>query len=129
MTYSDEVKAAAMAALLQGQAVSQVAKDYHLPEGTVKSWKHRNQVSKLVAEIAPQKREIGDLIIQYLQANLEALKAQAIVFADPEWLKKHEASQLAILHGVMTDKAIRLLEAMSRDDNPSDQPESKTASG
>lgn len=69
--------------------------------------------SSTVAKIATQKRdEIGGLLIEYLHANLSTLRSQQTVFSDPVWLEKQEAGELAVLHGVMTDKAIRLLEAL-----------------
>ena len=61
--------------------------------------------------------EIGDLLIAYLRANLAALKAQAEVFTDKTWLSEQGASEAAILHGVMTDKAVRLIEAFSAHDS------------
>lgn len=105
--YSDETKAAVMAALLAGQSVSSVAKEYRIPKGTVSSWKKRSAIP------ATQKKDIGDLLTKYLETNLEALQAQAEAFKNPVWLAKQNASDAAVLHGVMTDKAVRLLEALS----------------
>ena len=105
--YSNETKAAVMAALLAGQSVCGVAKEYNIPKGTISSWKKRNAMP------ATQKKDIGDLLVKYLETNLEALQAQAEVFKDPKWLKLQNASDAAVLHGVMTDKAVRLLEALS----------------
>ena len=111
-TYSDETKAAVKAALLEGQGVSRVAKDYKIPEGTVKAWKSRLK-KEGVAEVAPQKKkEIGDLLIEYLHENLETLRSQSEHFRDKDWLKDQSADDLAVLHGVMCDKAVRLLEAI-----------------
>lgn len=114
-TYSDEQKAEAMAALLEGQAIADVASAYKIPEGTLKAWKTR--AGKSVASVAsPKKEEIGELLVTYLEANLEALRAQAVTFSDPDWLVTQKAEALAVLHGVMTDKAVRLLEAFGRAD-------------
>jgi transposase-like protein len=44
--YSEEIKAAVMAALLTGQSVSEVAKEYKIPEGTIYSWKSRQNISE-----------------------------------------------------------------------------------
>jgi transposase-like protein len=111
--YDPAIKAAAMAALLEGQAINKVAADFQLPEGTVKAWRHRMKGAATETKVATEKREeIGTLLIDYLHANLSTLRAQQIVFADAEWLKKQDAGELAVLHGVMTDKAIRLLEAL-----------------
>jgi transposase-like protein len=119
--YSDETKAAVMAALLTGQSIGSIAEEYSIPKSTVKSWKSRQLNGESVATVATEKKAIiGDLLIEYLEANLKALKSQTVVFADETWLKKQTAENLAVLHGVMTDKAVRLLEALSKnaaDDN------------
>ena len=110
--YSDETKAAVMAALLQGQSVSSLAREYNIPKGTVSGWKGKVRAQQVgVVQDTTQKEEIGELLIEYLRANLEALRAQAKLFSDPKWLAKQDASDAAVLHGVMTDKAVRLLEA------------------
>ncbi len=111
--HSDEVKAAALAALLQGQSIGQVARDYQLPKSTVSRWKNEGVPSN-----GTQKKEIGDLITEYLRANLETLKVQAEHFRNLKWLGKQSAESAAVLHGVMTDKAIRILEALNREEAP-----------
>lgn len=116
--YDSETKAAVMSQLLAGQSVSSVAKEYKIPKGTVSSWKNQTGVEKS----STQKRadEIGELLLAYLRTNLRTLDKQAEFFGDESWLKKQTASDAAVLHGVMTDKSVRLLEAMSAnasDDN------------
>lgn len=106
--HSPDTKAAVMAALLSGQSVNSVAREYKLPKSTVSRWKNEG-----VPQNGTQKKEIGDLLIGYLHANLAALRSQAEMFSDRQWLAKQTASDVAVLHGVMTDKAIRLLEALS----------------
>jgi transposase-like protein len=110
--YGDEIKAQVIAALMEGQSIRQVAEQYHIPKSTVAEWKNQD-----VRTDRTQKKEIGELLTDYLRANLEALRSQVEVFSDKDWLKKQDASSVAVLHGVMTDKAIRLLEAMSKIDN------------
>jgi len=106
-----------MAALLAGQGIQEVAKQYKIPEGTIKAWRARaKDASQVAAVAAGKKEEIGELLLEYLRTNLRTLKAQTIVFSDPLWLAKQDAGEVAVLHGVMTDKAIRLLEALSRAD-------------
>jgi transposase-like protein len=110
--YSDETKAAVVAALLAGQSVNSVAKEYNIPKGTVSGWKNGKGLGG--REKATQKAErIGELVASYLATNLEALEVQAEAFKDQKWLAKQTASDAAVLHGVMTDKAVRLLEALS----------------
>lgn len=112
--YTPETKAAVLAALLAGQGASKVAEEFRLPEGTVKSWQSRlRQAESPLRRVAPEKAdEIGDLLIGYLHANLETLKIQATFFQDTKWLSQQNAADVAVLHGVMTDKSIRLLEAL-----------------
>jgi transposase-like protein len=109
--YSDETRAAVMTALLTGQSVSSIAKEYNIPKGTVSNWK---KTAGGTIKRTQKTERIGELLIRYLQSNLEALSAQAEQFQDKAWLLKQTASDAAVLHGVMTDKAIRLLEALSK---------------
>lgn len=112
--YSAEKKAAVLAALLLGQSVSQVSKEYKIPAGTIRSWKSRQNNGDTVATVATDKKEeVGDLLLTYLRANVKALTAQARHTQNKAWLVKQDASSLGVLHGIMTDKAVRLLEAMS----------------
>lgn len=113
--YSAETKAAAMAALMEGQSVSKVCASYHLPKGTVSNWKRREVFPEDCGVPSPgtQKEEVGELVLGYLHANLNALRTQAELFADRGWLEKQDAQEIAVLHGIMTDKAVRLLEALS----------------
>lgn len=111
--YSDQLKAQCIAALLAGQTPSEVSRAFGVPIGTLKSWKFR-QRNESVATVATEKRErIGDLLLDYLTVTLETLTAQQRVFADEAWLKTQSAEELAVLHGVSVDKAVRLLEGLA----------------
>ncbi len=111
-TYAPEVKAQAAAALMTGQSVSKVAEEYDIPVGTVKGW--RAALAKQEQPVPTQNQtEIGHLLLAYVRRNLEALEKQSEFFGDREWLKDQDASSLAVLHGVLTDKTVRILEAMS----------------
>lgn len=116
--YSPETKAAAMAALLAGQAVASIASEYHIPEGTLHSWKNRQKSEPLASLASEKKEEIGDMIVEYLRASLKSLKAQVEHFGNKDWLTTQDADALAVLHGVQTDKAIRLLEAIAAAESP-----------
>jgi transposase-like protein len=113
--YSKETKAAVIAALLEGQSVSRVAKDYNIPSGTVKSWKNRQEQAGFATSetVATQKKEISNLIIELLETHLRA--AIGITNAiDSSYIKKQSASEVAVLLGVINDKAFRILEALGR---------------
>ncbi len=113
-TYSDETKAQVFAALLTGQSVRYVAKEFNIPVGTIKAWKSYRANGHNMAVVTTQKKEaIGDLILIYLNELFTTLHKQMKVFADEEWLKQQSAGEAAILHGVIADKGIRLLEALA----------------
>ena len=48
---------------------------------------------------------------KYLEAALAAIAIQVEHSTDRAWLREQDASSFAVLHGVMVDKIIRLLEA------------------
>jgi len=112
-SYTAETKAAVLASLLQGQSVSSVAEEYNIPRGTVAVWKSKESSTANIS--IEKKQQIGEFLLAYLEANLKALRVQVEQFSDKEWLREQNASDAAVLHGVMTDKAIRLLEAFSND--------------
>ena len=114
--YDEQTKAAVMAALLTGQSISSVAKEYKIPEGTVKRWSASNRPA--IEPDRTAKKEIGELIVGYVQDLLFTLRAQQAVFRDETWLRKQSASEVAVLHGVLADKGIRLLEALAGDPEP-----------
>lgn len=114
--YSDTIKAQAIAALLAGQSYTEVARAFGVPVGTLKSWKSRDVAGMDAGDATSataKKERIGALLLEYLVSTLETLKAQQVVFADRTWLEKQSASEAAILHGVLADKTIRLLEGLA----------------
>lgn len=117
--YDPEVKAAVMAALLQGQSINSLAREYNIPTGTISNWNNRQGVPNNA--IQKKQEEIGDLLTDYLRENLTTLKAQATFFRNEKWLVKQDASSNAVLHGVMADKSIKLLEAFSDNDTDPDE--------
>jgi transposase-like protein len=114
--YSEQVKAQALAALLAGQAPSEVARAFNIPVGTLKSWKSRQLNGESVATVATDARErIGLLLLEYLEETLRTLTIQQRVFRNESWLLKQSAAEAATLHGVTVDKAVRLLEGLADD--------------
>jgi transposase-like protein len=95
-----------MAALLAGQGVNEVAAQYRLPKQTVSRWK------KAARAEAGRSDDIGELLLGYLRENITTLRAQAVAFRNAAWLEKQDASDVGVLHGILTDKAVRLLEAL-----------------
>jgi transposase-like protein len=108
MGHSAETRAAVMAALLEGQSLNKVAEQYSVPKTTVARWKRGG-----VPANGTQKEQIGALVLEFLQESLQTAIEQVQVFRDEKWLKRQDASQVAVLYGVNLDKAIRLLEALA----------------
>lgn len=118
-SYDDQTKAAVMAALLEGQSVSKVADAYSVPKRTVSNW--RKAVIRQTGTNCTQKGDGGrleDLLLAYVQENLVTLREQAKHFRNLIWLEKQDASSVAVLHGVIADKAIRLLEVFGGSPDP-----------
>jgi len=112
--HAKEVKAAVLAALLAGQDIETVAKHYKLPIGTVKGWKSKQRGEQPISTTPAQKADVGELLLDYLREGLATLKLQqTTLFRNDAWLMKQGASEMAVLHGVIADKCVRLLEAMS----------------
>ncbi len=109
--YDPAVKAQVLAALLAGQGAEKIAQQYLIPVGTVRGWKAKAKADDGV--VTQKKEEIGELLLGYLAVSLATLTKQAEFFADETWLRKQDASSVAVLHGVLADKAVRLLEALA----------------
>ena len=113
-SYDDATKAAVMAALLSGQAVNAVAKEYNISASTIRNWKAATKLENAIDQ--EQRYEIGDLLLVYLRGILNALTLQARHFGKATWLNSQSADSLAVLHGVAADKAIRIIEALAGSD-------------
>lgn len=119
--HSDETRAAVLSALLAGQSLNAVAREYHISNATVISW--RDAAGMATSPVQPEKRaELGDLIAEYLRDVLATLSIQARAVRDETWLKRQPASELAVLHGVLADKAIRILSALDVEPEPEREP-------
>ena len=119
--HSEEVKAVALAALLEGQSVRQVAKAHSLPSSTVGRWRSEIGGETRAAFDSERAARIGDLVIGNLEAMLRATTEMIqVVSQDKEWLKRQSASELAVFIGVISDKAYRILEGLPEPDATAD---------
>jgi hypothetical protein len=109
-----EIEAAIMAALLAGQGVTEVARTFNVSHATVSRLRARLS-GEALDDIKQDKRDdIADLLYSYLRETLVTLSVQTRFFRNEVWLKQQSAADLALLHGIAFDKAIRLLEAIER---------------
>jgi hypothetical protein len=112
--HDPETKAAVIAALLAGQGVAQTAAEFKLSEATVRTWRDRDvHALRQAQNLVQEKPELGErlfhLVDAYMVAAQEMVKR---VSEDAEWTKRQDASGLAVFLGVLTDKVIRILEAL-----------------
>ena len=109
--YEPHVKAAAIAALMAGESPRVVADSHGLPLSTVRKWGVETRRDNLI--VRPEKKaELGELVHGYLEDLLATVAAQARFARDESWLRQQNAGDLAILHGVLVDKAVRILAAL-----------------
>jgi hypothetical protein len=52
------------------------------------------------------------LLLEDLESSLRALIAQAQAYGDSAWIRQQGAAEIAILHGVLVDKVMRMLELL-----------------
>lgn len=118
--YNSEARAAVLAAILSGSSLREISRAMHIPETTVARWRDQAGIGpkppdpRLLGE--EKKADLGERVGDYLDDILVSLRAQAIHTRDPDWLARQDAGQLAILHGVLADKAVRLLGALRTDE-------------
>ncbi len=116
--HDETTKAAAMAALLEGQSVSSVAKEYKIPKGTVSRWK-KAALTGGVREERTQKGDegsMGDLLMELLETNVRSLIAISKATSQEDWIKEQGAAELATFFGVKHDKVVRMIEALNSGD-------------
>lgn len=106
-TYSKKTKASALAALLTGERPAVVARAFGVPEGTVRSWKHRLKTGG-VATL--KKGELDEMLFEYLEATLRSLVAEASHLVEGDRFREMRADELGIFFGVLFDRTFRMLE-------------------
>jgi len=104
-----------IASLAAGMTQRQVAKEYNVPSGTVATLAAG---AKAVVIVKEKRDEIGEQVAAYIATTLDTLRTQSLYFGERPFLddpkKTGNASQLAILHGVLADKLVRILGALRR---------------
>ena len=106
-----EVKAAVIAALLAGQGVNEIAREYKLDHSVISHWK-ASLSPETRTEINQKKGEhLDNLVYDCLTKTLATLSAIAVNAAKDSYIEKQPANELAVLYGVMADKTVRILEA------------------
>jgi len=109
--YSPEVKAAALAAIVAGETVSAVARQFNIDRATVIRWRDASGVTR--APVPHEKQEsLADAVYGLVVDNVAALRAVASTALDPNWRRAQPAGELATFAGVLSDKTFRILAAI-----------------
>jgi len=109
--FSDERKASVLAAIAQGMSVHAASREFAVSRAAIMRWREASGLG--THQVAPQKREeIGELVTDLLRAILITVRIQAEAYRDTAWLKKYSPSDAGVNTGILSDKAIRILEAL-----------------
>lgn len=120
-----KLKAAVLAEIATGASAAEAARLHGVGKTTAAKWAGQGDVPVPIAptdvEIVPtdanavrtlKKADLGEQLYDYLSESICTLRSQVIFARDTGWLEKQSADSLAILHGVIADKATRLLAAI-----------------
>ena len=121
--YTEEFKAQVIADILLGtSSLKQISEKHNIPYNTVLTWNSRivkhSELAIIEMDEMEVKKHIGDYLLEILQSNLDAQVAQLKVFADEEWLKRQSAQEIGVLHGILHDKASRMIGLLRDANNP-----------
>jgi transposase-like protein len=122
-----ELRAAVLTSLLSGSSVQETARVNKLSERTVRLWWTQAGLNPNAGAIGKEvaletKADLGELVSEYLSETLTTLSVQSRHFRDRAWLAEQRAGELAILHGVLNDKAVRIIAALRPDHDALERP-------
>lgn len=111
MNHSVETRAAAVAAVLAGESLASVSRRTGIARSTLVKW--RSSVLGDTPVISQQKKEaIGEQLYALLEDSITYLRFEVRATQDEAWIRSQSADALAIYHGVVFDKAVRLAAAL-----------------
>jgi transposase-like protein len=118
--YSDETKAAVMAALLEGQSISKVSDEFDIPRSTVGNWSAKLNQSGVPSVPDEKKSEIGDRLLILVNKMVDAQIAMLEVMTEKDYLRNQDLAEMGMSFGVNNDKLDRILARIS-DANANDR--------
>lgn len=118
----DDIRAAIIAQLIDGHAVTRVAENFKIPKQTISRLKKEIPAEELRQIEVRKGVRIAELISRNLELSFEAMNNIANQTKNAKWLSEQNAHDLATLFGVTADKVFRVLEAI---ENAHDRAESE----
>jgi len=109
MAHSRAVRTRAVAALLCGQSVGEVARHLSLPRQTVSRYKIQI-LPGFLAGCGPETRErVAELLLSAIRADLRAISL-AKILGNPEYLRGLDVRELVAIYRELSTAPIRMLE-------------------
>lgn len=112
MAHAATVKRAALARLLAGESPKTVARALSLPYSTVKRWQGEGFAAAGGGDGLDQ---LGERLADDLGETLVSARALLAELRDPARLAQMGARELAMLHGGLFDRGVRLLAGVQGD--------------
>jgi transposase-like protein len=114
VAHPPELRAQAVAAVLAGAALAEVARQFGVSKGTLGNWlaAHNESPVGTVGTAHARARDpeaIAELILDLIAAHVTTIQAQLQATTRPDWLEKQSAAELAQLVAVERDTTLRLL--------------------
>jgi transposase-like protein len=110
VAHSPELRAQAVAAVLAGTALTDVARRYGISKGTLGTWLAQDEDIRTVrTEQRDRIEHLSDRLIDLVHAHITTISAQLQIAAGPAWIEKQSAAELAELVAVERDTTLRLL--------------------
>src|SRR5499427_4074003 len=109
VSHPAELRAEAVAAVLAGTALTEVARRYGISKGTLGNWVAERQIGTVGTEQHARTAHLTERLFDLVHAHIDAISAQLQAATRPAWLEKQSAAELASLVAVERDTTLRLL--------------------
>jgi transposase-like protein len=107
------LRAEAVAAVLAGASLADVARQYGISKTTLATWRDQDDEVRTVRTEQRTREErldaVEDLLFDLVAEHAKTLTAELQFATRPEWLEKQSAAELAQLVGAQKETLIRLL--------------------
>lgn len=133
--HSPDLKATVTAGLLAGQGITELARRYNVPKGTVAGW--RDEVFRTEPNDELNGNRLAWLPIRganwhenfegYIDDVMYGLRVQVAYLSRPEVLERTDYAAIVDAHGTLADRVARIAEAVGHIDAPANRLESGAA--
>ena len=111
-TYSDTVRAEAMARVIAGETVSGVARDMSINRVTLQTWMSRAAATVAAAPTDPAGLTLKDYLQIYLSENLITLTAHARLYRDKDWLAEQPPETIMAIDRQLSSRFVSIMDRL-----------------